>query len=189
VVFLIPCVTNMPDQDAYRPDDVVKTMSGLCIEITNTDAEGRMILCDALTYSKRYKPRYVVDVATLTGAVILALGHYRSGLFSNHDELAHHLIEAANHSADLTWRFPLDPIYHEPLKSSIADMVNSGDALGARSITAACFLSRFAEDLAWAHLDIAGIAMPEKKMDYISGRPVPLLVEFLMQQCFISKKK
>jgi leucyl aminopeptidase len=181
-------VTNMPDQDAYRPDDVIKTMSGLHIEITNTDAEGRMILCDALTYSKRYEPRYVVDVATLTGAIIMALGHYRSGLFSNNEDLATALTSASIESADPTWRFPLDPVYHEPLKSTIADMVNSGETLGGRSITAACFLSRFAEDLQWAHLDIAGIAMPEKKSEYITGRPVPLLVEFLMQQCAALQK-
>jgi leucyl aminopeptidase len=172
----------MPDQNSYRPDDVVTTMSGLTVEITNTDAEGRMILCDALTYSKRYKPRYVVDVATLTGAIIAAMGHHRSGLFSNDDALADALFIAAENAVDPTWRFPLDPIYYEPLKSSIADMVNAGEAMGARSITSACFLARFAEDLKWAHLDIAGIAIPDKKMDYLSGRPVPLLVEFLTHQ-------
>jgi leucyl aminopeptidase len=182
VVFLIPCVTNMPDKDAYRPDDVITTMAGLHIEITNTDAEGRMILCDALTYAKRYNPQYVVDVATLTGAVIMALGHHRSGLFANNDTLANLLFQAAENSVDPTWRFPMDPAYAEPLKSTIADMVNSGEAPGARSITAACFLARFAEEFKWAHLDIAGIGMPEKKSDYITGRPVPMLVEFLVQQ-------
>jgi leucyl aminopeptidase len=179
VVGLIPTCENMPDANAIKPGDVVTSMSGQTIEILNTDAEGRLILCDALTYAKRYKPRAVIDIATLTGACVIALGHLRSGLFSNNDDLAHALEKAGEASLDTCWRMPLDDEYADALKSNFADVANVGDR-SAGSVTAAKFLQRFANDFAWAHLDIAGTAWNSGAAKGSTGRPVGLLVEYLL---------
>ncbi|WP_439587277.1 leucyl aminopeptidase [Hydrogenophaga sp.] len=181
VVGLIPSCENMPDGLAVKPGDVVTSMSGQTIEILNTDAEGRLILCDALTYAARFKPRSVVDIATLTGACVIALGGVRSGLFSPRDELAQALQQAGEASQDLCWRMPLDDDYAEGLKSNFADMGNvAGRAGGA--ITAAKFLQKFAQDLPWAHLDIAGTAWKSGAAKGSTGRPVPLLLQYLIDQ-------
>jgi len=179
VVGLIPTCENMPDGLALKPGDVVTSMSGQTIEILNTDAEGRLILCDALTYAKRFKPKAVIDIATLTGACVIALGHLRSGLFSNNDELAHALEKAGETSLDTCWRMPLDDEYAEALKSNFADVANVGDR-SAGSVTAAKFLQRFANDFAWAHLDIAGTAWNSGAAKGSTGRPVGLLMEYLL---------
>ncbi|MGE0099805.1 MAG: leucyl aminopeptidase [Hydrogenophaga sp.] len=184
VVGLIPSCENMPDGQAVKPGDVVTSMSGQTIEILNTDAEGRLILCDALTYAARFKPRSVVDIATLTGACVIALGGVRSGLFSPRDELAQALQQAGEASHDLCWRMPLDDEYAEGLKSNFADMGNvAGRAGGA--ITAAKFLQKFATDLPWAHLDIAGTAWKSGAAKGSTGRPVPLLVQYLLDQAAV----
>jgi leucyl aminopeptidase len=181
VVGLIPSCENMPDGQAVKPGDVVTSMSGQTIEILNTDAEGRLILCDALTYAARFKPRSVVDIATLTGACVIALGGVRSGLFSPRDELAQALQQAGETAQDLCWRMPLDEEYAEGLKSNFADMGNvAGRAGGA--ITAAKFLQKFANDLPWAHLDIAGTAWKSGAAKGSTGRPVPLLLQYLVDQ-------
>lgn len=180
VVGLIPTCENMPGSRALKPGDVVTSMSGQTIEVLNTDAEGRLILCDALTYAERYKPRAVVDVATLTGACVIALGHLRSGLFSNSDDLAQQIISAGDAAHDPCWRLPLDDEYAEALKSNFADVANVGGRAGG-SITAAKFLHRFARKYAWAHLDIAGTAWKSGASKGATGRPVPLLLEFLLQ--------
>ncbi|WP_310568301.1 leucyl aminopeptidase [Hydrogenophaga sp.] len=181
VVGLIPSCENMPDGLAVKPGDVVTSMSGQTIEILNTDAEGRLILCDALTYAARFKPRAVVDIATLTGACVIALGAIRSGLFSADDMLAQALHTAGEQSQDLCWRMPLDDDYAEGLKSNFADMGNvAGRAGGA--ITAAKFLQKFTGELAWAHLDIAGSAWKSGAAKGSTGRPVPLLVQYLLDQ-------
>jgi len=181
VVGLIPACENMPDGRAIKPGDVVSSMSGLTIEILNTDAEGRLVLCDALTYAERFKPRAVVDIATLTGACVVALGGVRSGMFSSNDALAQSLMEAGERSLDLCWRMPLDDIYAEGLKSNFADIANvAGRAGGA--ITAAKFLQRFAAKFPWAHLDIAGTAWKSGAAKGSTGRPVALLVEYLLSQ-------
>ena len=179
VVGLIPTCENMPDGTAIKPGDVVTSMSGQTIEILNTDAEGRLILCDALTYAKRYKPKAVIDIATLTGACVIALGHLRSGLFSNNDDLAHSLEKAGEVSLDTCWRMPLDDEYADALKSNFADVANVGDR-AAGSVTAAKFLQRFANDFAWAHLDIAGTAWNSGAAKGSTGRPVGLLMEYLL---------
>ena len=179
VVGLIPTCENMPDGHAIKPGDVVTSMSGQTIEILNTDAEGRLILCDALTYAKRFKPKAVIDIATLTGACVIALGHLRSGLFSNNDELANALEKAGEASLDTCWRMPLDDEYAEALKSNFADVANVGDR-AAGSVTAAKFLQRFANDFAWAHLDIAGTAWNSGAAKGSTGRPVGLLMEYLL---------
>jgi leucyl aminopeptidase len=182
VVGLVPACENLPDAHANKPGDIVASMSGQTIEILNTDAEGRLILCDALTYAERFKPAAVVDLATLTGACVIALGHHPSALYANDDKLAHALERAADHSWDRVWRMPLWEEYQEQLKSNLADMANIGGRAGG-SITAACFLARFARNYPWAHLDIAGTAYRsgrEKKGS--TGRPVPLLVQFLIDQ-------
>ncbi len=179
VVGLIPTCENMPDGTAIKPGDVVTSMSGQTIEILNTDAEGRLILCDALTYAKRYKPKAVIDIATLTGACVIALGHLRSGLFSNNDELAHALEKAGEASLDTCWRMPLDDEYADALKSNFADVANVGDR-SAGSVTAAKFLQRFANDYVWAHLDIAGTAWNSGAAKGSTGRPVGLLMEYLL---------
>ncbi|MDP2017563.1 MAG: leucyl aminopeptidase, partial [Hydrogenophaga sp.] len=172
---------NMPDGQAVKPGDVVTSMSGQTIEILNTDAEGRLILCDALTYAARFKPRSVVDIATLTGACVIALGAVRSGLFSARDDLAQALSSAGEKSLDLCWRMPLDEEYAEGLKSNFADMGNvAGRAGGA--ITAAKFLQKFATELPWAHLDIAGTAWKSGVAKGSTGRPVPLLLQYLLDQ-------
>jgi leucyl aminopeptidase len=181
VIGVIPTCENMPSGKATRPGDIVKSMSGQTIEILNTDAEGRLILCDALTYVERFKPKAVIDIATLTGACVIALGHVHSGLFSDDEELVHALSKAGHDSLDTVWRLPLDAAYHDQLKSNFADVANIGGR-PAGSVTAACFLSRFTEKYKWAHLDIAGTAWKSGAAKGSTGRPVPLLVNFLLEQ-------
>ena len=178
VVAVVPTCENMPGGDATRPGDIVTSMSGQTIEILNTDAEGRLILCDALTYVERFKPAAVIDVATLTGACVIALGHVNSGLFSTDDELATELLAASKASGDAAWRMPVEEDYQEQLKSNFADMANIGGRPGG-SITAACFLSRYTKAYRWAHLDIAGTAWKSGAAKGATGRPVPLLTAFL----------
>ena len=181
VVGLIPACENMPSDKAVKPGDVVTSMSGQTIEILNTDAEGRLVLCDALTYAARFKPSAVVDIATLTGACVVALGGVRSGLFSSNEALAESLARAGDSSLDLCWRMPLDDDYAEGLKTNFADVANvAGRAGGA--VTAAKFLQRFAADFAWAHLDIAGTGWKSGQAKGATGRPVPLLLDFLLAQ-------
>jgi leucyl aminopeptidase len=179
VVGLIPTCENMPDGRSVKPGDVVTSMSGQTIEILNTDAEGRLILCDALTYAERFKPRAVVDIATLTGACVIALGGVRSGMFASQDALAHQLMEAGDSSMDLCWRMPLDDEYADGLKTSFADVANVGGR-AAGAVTAAKFLQRFATKFPWAHLDIAGTAWKSGAAKGATGRPVGLLVDFLL---------
>ncbi len=157
LVVIVPTCENLPDGDANKPGDVVTSMSGQTIEVLNTDAEGRLILCDAMTYAERFEPEVVVDVATLTGACVIALGHHASGLFSNDDSLARALLNAGEEAWDRAWHLPMWEDYQEQLKSNFADMANIGGRAGG-SITAACFLSRYAKKYDWAHLDIAGTA-------------------------------
>lgn len=181
VVGLIPACENMPDGRALKPGDVVTSMSGQTIEVLNTDAEGRLVLCDVLTYAERFKPRAVVDIATLTGACVVALGGVRSGLFASNDELGDALMRAGESSLDLCWRLPLDDDYAEGLKTNFADVANvAGRAGGA--VTAAKFLQRFATKFAWAHLDIAGTAWKGGASKGATGRPVALLVDYLLGQ-------
>jgi leucyl aminopeptidase len=180
VVGLIPATENMPDGLAVKPGDVVTSMSGQTIEILNTDAEGRLVLCDALTYAERFKPQAVIDIATLTGACVIALGSVRTGLFSSDDALAQQLHQAGESSGDTCWRMPLDDDYAEGLKSRFADVANvAGRAAGA--VTAAKFLQRFAQSFAWAHLDIAGTAWRSGAAKGATGRPVGLLLQYLTQ--------
>ncbi|MDB5862456.1 MAG: leucyl aminopeptidase [Betaproteobacteria bacterium] len=179
VVGLIPATENMPGGRATRPGDVVKSMSGQTVEILNTDAEGRLILCDALTYAERYEPAAVIDIATLTGACVIALGHVASGLFSNDDALAQELLGAADRAYDRAWRMPLWDDYQDQLKSNFADFANIGGR-PAGSVTAACFLARFARKFKWAHLDIAGTAWRSGKDKGATARPVPMLLQFLL---------
>ena len=181
VVGIIPTCDNMPSGNALKPGDVLTSMAGLTIEVLNTDAEGRLILCDALTYAERFEPSAVVDIATLTGACVIALGHHPSGLFSNNDQLAKELLDAGEQSHDRAWRMPLWEEYQSQLDSNFADIANIGGRAGG-SITAACFLSRFAKKYDWAHLDIAGTAWKSGKEKGGTGRPVPLLTTFLMQR-------
>jgi leucyl aminopeptidase len=171
----------MPDGAASKPGDIVKSMSGQTIEILNTDAEGRLILCDALTYAARFEPDTVVDIATLTGACVIALGHVASGLFSNEDKLARELLDAGDYAYDRAWHLPLWDDYQQQLDSNFADMQNIGGRAGG-SITAACFLSRFTKDYRWAHLDIAGTAWKSGKDKGATGRPVPLLTQYLIKR-------
>ncbi len=179
VVGLIPACENMPGGKAVKPGDVVTSMSGQTIEILNTDAEGRLVLCDALTYAGRFKPRAVVDIATLTGACVIALGGVRSGLFSNNTALANALLDAGESSLDLCWRMPLDDEYGEGLKTNFADVANvAGRAGGA--VTAAKFLQRFVKDIPWAHLDIAGTSWKSGASKGATGRPVGLLIDYLL---------
>ena len=181
VVGIVPSCENLPDGDANKPGDVVTSMSGQTIEILNTDAEGRLILCDALTYAERFKPDAVIDLATLTGACVIALGAHPSALFSSDDPLAHEIERAADTAWDRVWRMPLWEDYQEQLKSSLADMANIGGR-PAGSITAACFLWRFAKNYRWAHLDIAGVAYKGGRDKGSTGRPVPLLVNLLLNR-------
>ena len=181
VVGLIPACENMPGGKALKPGDVVTSMSGQTIEILNTDAEGRLILCDALTYAKRFKPSAVIDIATLTGACVIALGHLRSGLYATDEKLAQKLQAAGEQSLDLNWRMPLDEEYAEGLKSNFADVANVADR-AAGSVTAAKFLHRFAKDFPWAHFDIAGTAWKSGAAKGATGRPVPSLLTFLMTE-------
>ena len=180
VVGLIPSCENMPDGRAVKPGDVVTSMSGQTIEILNTDAEGRLILCDALTYAQRFKPRAVIDIATLTGACVIALGGVRSGLFATDDALAGALQQAGEDALDPCWRMPLDDEYAEGLKSNFADMGNVGGR-PAGAITAAKFLQKFVGEAPWAHLDIAGTAWKGGAAKGATGRPVGLLVQYLAQ--------
>jgi leucyl aminopeptidase len=181
LVGIIPTCENMPGGRAIKPGDVVTSMSGQTIEILNTDAEGRLILCDALTYAERFKPSVVVDIATLTGACVVALGHHRSGLFSADDALAAELLAAGEQALDPAWRMPLDDEYDEELKSHFADMANVGSR-DAGAVVAAMFLKRFTAKLRWAHLDIAGTAWNSGKAKGATGRPVPLLTHFVLSQ-------
>ncbi|NML48202.1 leucyl aminopeptidase [Ramlibacter sp. G-1-2-2] len=181
VVGLIPSCENMPDGAAYKPGDILTSLSGQTIEVLNTDAEGRLILCDALTYAERFKPRAVVDIATLTGACVVALGGIRSGLFASDDQLATQLQAAGDAALDPCWRLPLDDEYAEGLKTNFADVANvAGRAAGA--VVAAKFLQRFAQAYPWAHLDVAGTAWKGGAAKGGTGRPVGLLLEFLMAQ-------
>ncbi len=179
VVAVIPACENMPSGRATRPGDIVKSMSGQTVEIINTDAEGRLILCDAITYAKRFKPSCIIDVATLTGACVVALGHVYTGLFCNDEPLAKALLEAADRSHDLAWRMPVHDEYGESLRSNFADFANSGTRDGGASV-GANFLSRFVDGLPWAHLDIAGVAWRANANKGATGRPVPLLVDYLL---------
>ncbi len=179
VVGVVPSSENLPDGDANKPGDVVTSMAGKTIEILNTDAEGRLILCDALTYSARFEPEVVIDIATLTGAIIVALGSQASGLMANNQALADDLLKAGNDSYDRVWQLPIWDDYQQQLDSNFADIANIGGK-EAGSITAACFLSRFTKDFNWAHLDIAGTAWKGGKAKGATGRPVPLLVQFLL---------
>ena len=181
VVGLIPACENMPSGTATKPGDIVTSMSGQTIEVLNTDAEGRLVLCDALTYAKRYQPAAVIDIATLTGACVIALGHVATGLYANRDELADEVAAAGAAAWDRAWHMPLWDDYQEQIKSPFADIANIGGR-PAGSVTAACFLSRFAHDYPWAHLDIAGTAWKSGRDKGSTGRPVPLLTTFLMRR-------
>ena len=181
VVGIVPATENMPGGSAVKPGDIVTTMSGKTVEILNTDAEGRLILCDALTYAERYKPAAVVDIATLTGAMVIALGNIATGLFSNTDSLARELLHAGDASWDRAWHLPLWDDYQEGLKSNFADIPNIGSRAGG-AITAACFLERFAKAYPWAHLDIAGTAWKSGVDKGATGRPVALLANFLTRR-------
>jgi leucyl aminopeptidase len=181
IVALIPSSENMPDGDANKPGDILTSMSGKTIEVLNTDAEGRLILCDTLTYANKFNPEVVIDMATLTGACLVALGRVPSGLLGNDDDLCDDLIKAGKTACDSVWRLPLWEEYQEQLKSNFADMANIGGR-DAGTITAACFLSRFAEDYRWAHLDIAGTAWRTGQNKGATGRPVPLLTQYLINR-------
>ena len=181
VVGIVAAAENMPSGNASKPGDIVTTMSGQTVEILNTDAEGRLVLCDALTYAGRFNPASVVDIATLTGACIIALGHQASGLLSNDDQLAQQLLEAGVQAADRAWQLPLWDEFQEQLDSNFADMQNIGGRPGG-TITAACFLSRFTKEYRWAHLDIAGVAWNSGKNKGATGRCVPLLTQYLLNQ-------
>nr|WP_320166559.1 leucyl aminopeptidase [uncultured Methylophaga sp.] len=181
VVGVVPSSENMPDGDANKPGDIVTSMAGKTIEILNTDAEGRLILCDALTYSERFDPEIVIDIATLTGAIIVALGSTTTGLMANNQQLADDLLKAGNDSFDRAWQLPLWDDYQPLLDSNFADIANVGGK-EAGSVTAACFLSRFTEKFTWAHLDIAGTAWNSGKNKGATGRPVPMLVQYLLNR-------
>jgi leucyl aminopeptidase len=182
IVVAVPATENMPDGNATKPGDIVTTMSGQTVEILNTDAEGRLILCDALTYVEKYKPAAVVDVATLTGAMVISLGHVATGMFANSDPLARELLAAGEAAWDRAWHLPMWDEYQEGLKSNFADIPNIGIGRAGGSITAACFLSRFTKSYSWAHLDIAGTAWKSGPEKGATGRPVGLLAHFLMKR-------
>jgi len=181
VVGVLAGCENMPGGRAFRPGDVLTTMSGQTVEVLNTDAEGRLVLCDVLTYVERFDPELVIDIATLTGACVIALGHHITGLMSNHNPLAHELIGASEQAGDRAWRLPLSDEYYEQLESNFADMANIGGRPGG-AITAGCFLSRFTRKYNWAHLDIAGTAWRSGKAKGATGRPVALLSQFLLNR-------
>ncbi|MBC3484181.1 MULTISPECIES: leucyl aminopeptidase [Pseudomonas] len=182
LVCLLACAENMPSGGATRPGDIVTTMSGQTVEILNTDAEGRLVLCDALTYAERFKPQAVIDIATLTGACIVALGSHTSGLMGNNDDLVGQLLDAGKRADDRAWQLPLFDEYQEQLDSPFADMGNIGGPK-AGTITAGCFLSRFAKAYNWAHMDIAGTAWVSGGKDKgATGRPVPLLTQYLLDR-------
>ena len=179
---VVPAVENLPSGLATKPGDIVKSMSGKTIEILNTDAEGRLILCDALTYSRRFKPEVVIDVATLTGACVIALGHHRTAVMSNNDSLSADLISAGIAAEDRGWPMPIGEEWAVTLKSNFADLANMGTREGG-AIIAGCFLAKFTDGMSWAHLDIAGTAWKSGKLKGASGRPVPMLSEFLLARC------
>ncbi|MCH4564812.1 leucyl aminopeptidase [Halomonas sp. EGI 63088] len=181
LVGIVAAAENMPDGRATKPGDIIKTLKGLSVEVLNTDAEGRLVLCDALTYAERFEPASVVDIATLTGAAIIALGHHATGLLSNDDDLALDLLDAGETAWDRAWHLPLWDEYQEQLDSNFADLANIGGR-PAGTITAACFLSRFADKFPWAHLDIAGTAWTSGKQKGASGRPVGLLTQYLLDR-------
>ena len=181
IIMVVPTCENLPDGNAVKPGDIVTSMSGQTIEVLNTDAEGRLILCDALTYSERFKPEIVIDVATLTGACVIALGHHVSAVFTNYDPLADELKIAGEKALDQVWQMPMWDEYQPQLNSNFADMANIGGRAGG-SITAACFLSRFAKKYNWAHIDIAGTAWKSGKEKGSTGRPVSLLSQFLINR-------
>jgi len=181
VVGIIPATENMPGSRATKPGDIVTSMSGQTVEILNTDAEGRLILCDALTYAERFDPVAVIDIATLTGACVIALGHVVSGLFANDDTLAKEVLAAGDDAHDGAWHMPLHDEYQEQLKSNFADFANIGGR-PAGAVTAACYLSRFAKNFKWAHLDVAGTAWKSGKEKGSTGRPVPLLSQYLINR-------
>jgi leucyl aminopeptidase len=181
IVGVVPAVENMPSGHATKPGDIVRSMSGQTIEVINTDAEGRLILCDALTYTRRFKPAVVVDIATLTGACVIALGPHVTAVMSNDDDLAVELEDAGRRAEDRAWHMPMGDEYHDMLKSNFADFTNSCGREGG-AITAACFLAKFTDGLRWAHLDIAGTAYLTGSHKGSTGRPVPLLVDFLINR-------
>ena len=181
LVCIVPAAENMPDGNSYRPSDILTSMSGLTIEVLNTDAEGRLILCDALTYAQKFDPEVIIDAATLTGACVVALGKHASGLFTRDDELADALLHAGNQTQDRAWRLPLWDDYQSQLESAFADVANIGGKY-AGAITAACFLSRFTNGRRWAHLDIAGTAWEDGRKGMATGRPVPLLAQYLIDR-------
>lgn len=181
VVGIIPTAENMPSGSAYRPGDILTSMSGQTIEVINTDAEGRLILCDALTYAERFKPKVVVDIATLTGAIVVSLGPDYSGIFANDDKVAHALVAAGDDIVDRAWHMPLVEEYKELFKSDAADMANCGPRWGG-AITAALFLSNFTKSYPWAHIDMAAVMNKQDGAKDASGRPVPLLVNYLLKQ-------
>jgi leucyl aminopeptidase len=181
IVGIIPSSENLPDGDANKPGDIVTSMSGQTVEVLNTDAEGRLILSDALTYAERYKPAVVIDIATLTGACVIALGAHASGLLANNDQLAREILGAGKYTHDRAWQLPLWDEYQKQLDSNFADMANIGGR-EAGTITGACFLARYAKNFKWAHLDIAGTAWKTGKEKGATGRPVPLLVQFLINR-------
>ena len=186
LVGVVPASENLPDGEANKPGDIVTSLSGQTIEVLNTDAEGRLILCDALTYTERFDPAAVVDIATLTGACVVALGHHASGLLGNDDRLAEELLGAGEQCGDRAWRLPLWEDYQQQLESNFADMANIGGR-SAGAITAACFLSRFTKKFKWAHLDIAGTAWKSGHEKGATGRPVPLLTQFLLHRCRLAE--
>ena len=179
VIGLVASAENMPSGTAVKPGDIITSMSGQTVEILNTDAEGRLVLADALTYAERFNPSLVIDIATLTGAVIVALGGITTGFMTTDEELAERIMQAAKESEDKCWRLPLEEAYQDALDSPLADMINAGFDRSAGSITAACFLSRFTKNYRWAHLDIAGTAWISGKNRQATGRPVALLVEIV----------
>ncbi len=181
LVVIIAACENMPSGTAVKPADIVTSMSGQTVEILNTDAEGRLMLCDAITYSRRYKPAAVIDVATLTGACVVALGHHFSGLMSNNESLAGELESAGTRADDRAWRMPIADEFVDQLKTNFADLANIGGREGG-ACTAASFLWKFAKDLNWAHLDVAGTAWLGGAQKGSTGRPVPLLVDFLINR-------
>jgi leucyl aminopeptidase len=186
IVGLVPAVENMPGSRATKPGDIVTSASGQTVEILNTDAEGRLILCDALHYARRFKPATVVDIATLTGAVIVALGHHFAGVMANDNALARELVEAGERADDRGWQLPLTEDYAEQLKSNFADMANVCGRDGG-SITAAAFLGKFTKGLSWAHIDIAGTAWLSGAQKGGTGRPVPMLTDFLIHRAGLGR--
>ena len=181
VVGVMAGCENMPDGNSYRPGDILTTMSGTTVEIINTDAEGRLVLCDVLTYVERFQPKTVIDIATLTGACIIALGHHYTGVMGNNPQLIEELVNSSNKAGDKAWSLPIDSDFQEQIKSTCADIVNAGGRDGG-TITAACFLSRFTEKYQWAHLDIAGTAWKSGANKGATGRPVAMLIQYLLDQ-------